>query len=68
MMHQMFYSASAFNQDLSGWHWQIDSVTDMSYMFWGAASFDQDLGWCVGDDVELRRRRSAPAPPGPNHR
>ena len=22
-------------------------------MFYGAESFDQDLGWCVGDDVDI---------------
>ena len=28
---------------------------DMSYMFRDASAFDQDLGWCVDDDVGLRR-------------
>ena len=46
---QAFYSASAFNQDLSAW--TFGAATTMSYMFYNASSFDQDLGWCV--DYEL---------------
>ena len=30
-----------------------DSVTHMQSMFEGASAFDQDLGWCVGDEVNL---------------
>jgi surface protein len=30
-MSSMFYNASAFNQDLSGW--AVSSVTNMSFMF-----------------------------------
>ena len=44
---------SAFNQDLSDW--AIDSVTNMYRMFSGASSFNQDLGWCVDDNVDLRK-------------
>merc|ERR1719174_2181604 len=50
-MNQMFYSASAFNQDIGGW--AVHSVTDMWRMFASANTFDQDLGWCVDDDVDL---------------
>jgi len=52
-MENMFYGAEAFNQPLSDW--QIDEVTDMFGMFYDAESFNQDLGWCVGDDVDLGR-------------
>ena len=50
-MNSMFYGASSFNQDLSGW--AVDSVTDMEAMFWYASSFNQTLGWCVDDGVRL---------------
>ena len=50
-MYKLFYQASAFDQDLSGW--AVQSVTDMYQMFGGASAFDQDLGWCVGNDVNL---------------
>ena len=48
-MELMFYAASAFNRDISGW--EVRSVTDMSWMFRNASAFDQDLGWCVADAV-----------------
>ena len=41
-MHLMFYLASAFNQDISGW--AVDGVKDMQGMFGFASSFDQDIG------------------------
>ena len=50
-MSGMFHSASAFNQDISGW--RVEQVTDMHYMFHEASSFDQDLSWCIGNDVNL---------------
>ena len=50
-MAVMFWDASVFNQDLSGW--AVDKVTDMSKMFSGASAFNQSLGWCVNDDVDL---------------
>ena len=45
-MGGIFYSASAFNQDIGDW--VVDSVTDMGAMFYGASLFDQDIGdWAV---------------------
>ena len=42
----MFWGATSFNQDISGW--DVSNVTDMIGMFNGATSFNQDLsGWCV---------------------
>ena len=42
----MFYSASAFNQDIGGW--AVHSVTDRGRMFHHAEAFDQDIsGWKV---------------------
>ena len=43
-MDWMFYGASSFDQNISGWN--TGSVIDVTYMFYGATSFDQDLsGW-----------------------
>ena len=45
-MEDMFYEASSFNGDLSGWN--VSSVTRMNYMFSGASSFNGSLsGWNV---------------------
>ena len=45
-MKDLFYGASAFNQDLS--RWDVSAVTDMRSMFAYATSFNQDLSnWDV---------------------
>ena len=37
---------SPFNQDISAW--DVDNVSDMTYMFENNTAFNQDLsGWCV---------------------
>ena len=42
----MFYGASAFNQDISGWN--VGSVTDMNSMFYFAAAFNNGAVGNVG--------------------
>ena len=41
-MHNMFYQASAFNQDIGDWN--TAQVTDMIFMFGHASAFNQDIG------------------------
>jgi surface protein len=45
-MYGMFYSATAFNQDISAWN--VSAVTDMGCMFYSATAFNQDISaWNV---------------------
>ena len=51
-MSYMFYSASSFNGDLSGWN--VSSVTDMSGMFFFATFFNQPLNdWDVSSVTDM---------------
>ena len=51
-MSYMFYEATAFNQDLSGW--DVSNVTDMNRMFRSATAFNQDLSkWKVGNVTNM---------------
>jgi surface protein/VCBS repeat-containing protein len=49
----MFYGATRFNQDISGW--DTGQVTDMSFMFHTASAFDQPIGtWDTGQVTSMR--------------
>jgi surface protein len=51
-MRRMFYNASAFNQDISGW--DVSGVNNMSNMFFGATAFDQDISsWDVSSVTNM---------------
>ena len=44
----MFFGATSFNQDISGWN--VSSITNMAYMFYDASSFNQPLNnWNVSN-------------------
>ena len=49
----MFWGATSFNGDLSGW--DVSQVTDMSQMFNNATTFNQDIsGWNVANVRNMR--------------
>jgi len=48
----MFRYATAFNQNIGSWN--VDSVTDMSYMFKWAVNFNQDISaWNVSNVTDM---------------
>ena len=48
----MFYNASEFNQNISGW--DVSKVSRMSSMFFSATDFDQDLGaWDISSVTDM---------------
>ena len=52
-MFGMFSSASAFDQDISGW--AVHSVRSMWCMFCSASAFNQDIGdWAVQSVTSMR--------------
>ena len=53
-MNYMFYSANAFDGDISGW--DVSSVTNMRFMFYDARTFDGDIsGWDVSGVTSMER-------------
>ena len=51
-MRYMFYDASSFDGNLSGW--DVSHVIDMTGAFWGASSFDGDLSsWNVSRVTDM---------------
>jgi surface protein len=56
----MFYGASSFNQNISGWN--VSKVTNMTHMFYGASSFNQNIsGWDVSQATVSDMFRGATA-------
>ncbi|MCK0162235.1 BspA family leucine-rich repeat surface protein, partial [Allomuricauda sp. F6463D] len=51
-MSGMFFEATSFNGDISGW--DVSNVTQMDVMFYGATSFNQDLSnWDVSSVTSM---------------
>jgi len=53
LMHTMFYKATSYNQDMSGW--DVSNITSMYFVFGYCSAFNQDIGgWDISNVTDMR--------------